>query len=130
MDLTSSIGLGAAASLYPDKKLLQYINLKLASLGCPTTTAGSDTELEELAQALLLHHRGTDRLLVDYLCPADQRIQDFLDAYLQESAPEIGLKVRLPGQTFVLDRHGLARALSLPPTADRFVSDIVSSYRV
>lgn len=130
MDLTGSIGLGAAAPLYPDKKLLQYLNLKLASMGCPTAEAGSDTELEELAQALLLHHRETDRLLVDYLCPADQRIQDYLDAYLQEAGADVGESVRLPGQTFVLDRHGLARALSLPPGADRFESDIVSSYRV
>src|SRR5258706_383812 len=36
----------------------------------------------------------------------------------------------LPGQAFVLDRHGLARALSLPPDRDFFISDIVSSYRV
>ena len=37
---------------------------------------------------------------------------------------------KLPARTFVLDRHGLARALSLPPGDDEFVSDIVSSYRV
>jgi hypothetical protein len=126
MDLNRSIGLGAASSLYPDKKLLQYINLKLAALGCPTSAAGTDNELQELATALLLHHRETDRLLVDYLCPADQRIQDFLDAYLADT----GLRAKLPGQTFLLDRHGLARALSLPPDRDWFVSELVSSYRV
>ena len=36
----------------------------------------------------------------------------------------------LPTQTFVLDRHGVARELSLPMGEDEFHSDIVSSYRV
>jgi phosphoenolpyruvate carboxykinase (diphosphate) len=126
MDLKRTIGLGAATPLYPDKKLLQYINLKLASLGCPTVAGETDTEFQELAAALLLHHRETDRLLADYLCPADQRIQSFLDEYLGDA----GAAVKLPGQTFVLDRHGLARALSLPPDRDFFISDIASSYRV
>lgn len=126
MDLARSIGLGTATPLYPDKKLLQYINLKLASLGCPTVAGDSDAEFEELATALLLHHRETDRLLADYLCPADQRIQSFLDDYLKNTSTS----PKLPGQTFVLDRHGLARAMSLAPDRDFFVSDIVSSYRV
>ena len=65
MDLKRSIGLGAGTPLYPDKKLLQYINLKLASLGCPTVAGETDTEFQELAAALLLHHRETDRLLAD-----------------------------------------------------------------
>lgn len=66
MDLARSIGLGTATPLYPDKKLLQYINLKLASLGCPTVASETDAEFEELATALLLHHRETNRLLADY----------------------------------------------------------------
>lgn len=126
MNLNRTIGLGTSTSAYPDRKLLQYINLKLASLGCPNVASATDNEFEELAAALLLHHRETDRLLADYLCPADQRIQSFLDAYLRDT----GLQPKLPGQTFVLDRHGLARAMSLPADGDLFVSDIVSSYRV
>jgi len=125
MDLNRSIGLRAATPLYPDKKLLQYINLKLASLGCPTVAGDADPEFQELAAALLLHHRETDRLLAEYLCPADQRIQNFLDEYLDDKAAA----VKLPHHTFVLDRHGLARALSLPPDRDFFISDIASSYR-
>jgi phosphoenolpyruvate carboxykinase (diphosphate) len=126
MDLNRSLGLGTAIPLYPDTKLLQYINLKLASLGCATVANDSDTEFQEMAAALLLHHRETDRLLADYLCPADQRIQSFLNEYFRG----VRVPVKLPGQTFVLDRHGLARALSLPPNRDYFHSDIVSSYRV
>jgi hypothetical protein len=52
MDLTRSIGLGSANPAYPDKKLLQYINLKLASLGCPTVAGDGDTEFQEMAAAL------------------------------------------------------------------------------
>ncbi|HHH13104.1 MAG TPA: hypothetical protein ENJ98_02610, partial [Thiolapillus brandeum] len=37
---------------------------------------------------------------------------------------------RLPNNTFVLDRHGVARELSLPMGKDEFKSEIVSSYRV
>ena len=79
MDLNRSLGLGTAIPLYPDTKLLQYINLKLASLGCATVANDSDTEFQEMAAALLVHHRETDRLLADYLCPADQRIQSFVN---------------------------------------------------
>ncbi len=35
----------------------------------------------------------------------------------------------LPSSPLVLDRHGLARTLSLPPDSDTFTSDIISSYR-
>src|SRR5208282_5323507 len=37
---------------------------------------------------------------------------------------------KFPTRTFVLDRYGLARALSLPPHGHTFTSDIVKSYRV
>ncbi|HEX8465634.1 MAG TPA: hypothetical protein VF627_13535 [Abditibacterium sp.] len=110
-----------------DFKLTQYINLKLAFLGLPTVGADLDTEFNEMIATLLSHSRETDRLLADYLGPADQRIQDYLTSYLEETgipAP------KLPAKTFVLDQPGLARALSLPPDRDDFVSDIVKSYRV
>jgi hypothetical protein len=108
----------------PDAKLIQYINLKLAELGCPTCEAGDNSQFEEMA-ALLAHQREIIRLLANYLCPADNRIQTFLYDFLQE-AP----LARFPTRTFVLDRRGLARALSLPPIRDNFTSDIVNSYRV
>ncbi len=109
-----------------EKKIWQYINLKLAALGCPTAKAAEDGEFQELVSALLLHQRETERLLANYLCPADWRIQSFLDDYLYET----GLAPKLPVRTFVLDRPGVARAMSLPPDRDVFTSSIVSSYRV
>ena len=105
--------------------MITYINLKLAALGCPTVAGGAGAEFHDLAESLLARHRETDRLLSKYLCPADKRIQTWLDHYLDRSPKQ----VRLPSQTFVLDRHGVARTLSLPPDRDEFVSDIVSTYR-
>src|SRR5206468_1120455 len=60
------------------------------------------------------------------LSPVDERIVSFLRAYLGEDAKDI----RLPASTFVLDRHGLARTLSLPANRDEFSSNIITSYRV
>ena len=115
-------GAGAAS----DARLIGYINLKLAYLGCPTFQTEDRSEFDEMATALLSYHQETQRLLSDYRCPADQRIQDFLDDYLNDA----GGAASLPTRTFVLDRYGLARALSLPPNKNEFVSDIVHSYRV
>jgi phosphoenolpyruvate carboxykinase (diphosphate) len=124
--LTKRIGLGEESSPYPDPKLIQFINLKLAALGEPAVPVGGASEFDDMAVSFLSHHRETKRLLADYLCPADQRIQDFLNAHLAGT----GCCPVLPGQTFILDRHGLARALSLPPDQDEFSSDIVKTYRL
>jgi hypothetical protein len=85
-----------------------------------------DAEFADLVGGLMALHREKDRLLAKHLCPADSSIQNFLYDYLQDVV-EVP---RLPNQTFVLDRHGLARQLSLPPDKDEFASDIINSYRV
>jgi hypothetical protein len=126
MNLKKSIGFPPSAAS-SDQKLIEYINLKLAFLGCPTVGGAADSHSGEMIASLLAHQHETSRLLADYLCPADQRIQNFLDEYLRENKESTP---RLPSRTFVLDQHGLARALSLPFDRDEFVSDIVSSYRV
>lgn len=125
MKLEKRIGLGEAAT-WPESKKQLYVNLKLALLGLPTGTASSDPEFAEMTAALVPHQHETARLLSDYLCPADQRIQEFLDAYLRET----GRRVRLPRRTFDLDRYGLARTMSLPPDRDDFTSEYGHSYRV
>ena len=126
MNLSRSLGLGTSAESTPDARWINYINFRLASIGCPTVRAAEDAQFNELANALLLHQREVDRLLSNYLCPADHRIQSFIYDYFQDAV----VPPKLPNLTFILDRHGLARALSLPPDRDEFTSDIVSSFRV
>lgn len=108
--------------------LLSYINLKLAALGHPIDREHADSYLLDIASPLLRNHYQKDLLLGDRLCSADSRIQSFLDSYLKTVAPNGA--PRLPSHTFVLDRPGLARAMSLPPKGHRFSSNIVQSYRV
>ena len=108
-------------------ELLRYINLKLVALGQPSSHSTSDPYFLELAGPLLRNYYQKDQLLGDRLCPADTRIQQFLDAYLRDVAP--GGAARLPSNCFVLDRPGLARAMSLPPGADEFASAYLDSYR-
>lgn len=67
-----------------------------------------------------LHHRTR-------LCAADQRIQDFLDDFLKDACMRVP---QIPGNTFVLDRPGLARIMSLPRRGDVFASPYLESYRV
>ena len=126
MNLESAIGLTGTQDPLTNRSLLQYINLKLAMLGLPTAGASAETGVDELLTAVFAHYRETDRLLANYLCPADQRIQNFIYDYLQD----VVLPAKLPGKTLVLDRYGMARALSLPVGRDQFVSDIVNSFRV
>jgi hypothetical protein len=126
MNLKKSIGLDFELNPETKQKWIQYINLKLSSMGCPTFGSFSESELGDLAGAFLSHLRETDRLLSNYLCPADHRVQSFIYDYLQD----VIIAPKLPSQTFVLDRHGLARLLSLPADQDHFTSDIVHSFRV
>ena len=127
----ATIGLDPA-SLDPssEPKLVRYIQLKLSSLGFSVPSAsGDDPAFQEIAQALLANHLEKNRLLSSYLAPADRRVQDWLERYLENALPA-GVPVRLPSQSFVLDRYGLARLLSLPPDKDTHLSPILSSYRL
>jgi hypothetical protein len=110
------------------ERLQLYINLKLASSGQPTCVPTEGARFFSITHDLLKSYREKNRLLSNYQCAVDQRIQRFLNRYLEEL--ELDTVPKLPTQTFVLDRHGVARELSLPMGEDEFHSDIVSSYRV
>jgi hypothetical protein len=114
-----------------DEELIRYINLKLAALGQPTSESTADPYFLEIAGPLLRNYFQKDRLLGGRLCPADARIQAFLDAYLADADPSSKTSIpRLPGHSFVLDRPGMARVMSLPPGVDRLSSPYLQSYRV
>ena len=112
---------------YERRHLIRYISLKLAALDLPTYTKAS-TEFLGLTDGLIRSYKEKSRLLSGHLCPVDKRIQSFLDGYLADEC--LNSPLRLPGDTFVLDRPGLARELSLPVDGHCFKNDHVESYRI
>ena len=130
MDFAHTLGLNKAIDDPQEERedLQLYINLKLASSGQPTCISPEAARFFEISRNLLRSYREKNRLLSNYQCRIDQRIQGFLNRYLNELEPE--RVPRLPTQSFILDRHGVARELSLPLGKDEFHSEIVSSYRV
>ena len=124
MDFARSLGLHEPGFDFAEerRKLQLYINLKLASSGQPTAASGAAADFMATAHDLLQSYREKNRMLSSHLCPCDRRIQDFLDRYLGDL--ELDEIPALPHQTFILDRHGVARELSLPLDGDVFRSDI------
>src|SRR5262249_3308337 len=101
-------------------ELESYINLKLAALGQPVSRHAGGADFLEIARPLLRNYHQKDLLLGSPLCPADLRIQTFLDAYFSDVSP--GGVSRLPADALVLDRAGMARIMSLPADSDTFTS--------
>jgi len=122
---TTTVGQSSANR---SRELIRYINLKLAALGQPTSRSTADPEFLEIAGPLLRNYHQKDQLLGNRLCPADTRIQSFLDSYVRDVSPKGA--ARLPVDGFVLDREGMARIMSLPASADVFSSPCLKSYRV
>jgi hypothetical protein len=106
---------------------LQHICLQLASLG-HRCQFSSDRGYLSVADGLLKNYSAQRQLLAEYRCPADQRIQNFLNDYFRRNGVDIN--VRLPGETFVLNEEGIARELSLPYNGDTYKSDLIESYRL
>ena len=130
MDLERQVGLrGNGSVVVPDRRaMIRSIVLKLAAMGHQVPELVGDAEVLDLARDLFARYREQGRLLSDYLCPVDRRIQDFLDDLF---AP-LGLDqpVRLPSETLILDRYGLARELSLPLDSEKWNNEVLSSYRL
>src|ERR1700733_15865178 len=120
----------ATSTRAPDRnaELIRYINLKLAALGQPISRSTADPAFLEIAGPLLRNYHQKDQLLGNRLCAADTRIQSFLDSYFADVCPSGA--ARLPVDSFVLDREGMARIMSLPASADFFSSPCLRSYRV
>ncbi len=126
--LKQSIGMNEHAGSMSDREqLISYINLKLSSLDLPIYEKAETKELD-VAIDLIKNIRERNRILHDYLCPVDKRIQDFLNRYLAEACPDGAPS--LPNNTLILDRYGLARELSLPPDGNRFIANGIESFRI
>ena len=133
-DLKETIGFDVekGSPTFPERenRLQQYVNLKFAARGYPIVGEEKDFEFLEIGRSMLQNFQERLRLLKDYRCPADRYVQEWLKDYLGEDATEVfeeGEPV-LP-EALILERHGIARTLSLPAHSDKFQSDIVSSFR-
>lgn len=113
---------------HDDRSARDYINLKLASRGFPIVGDEEDFPFLEMARSLILNFQERLRILENYRSPVDQHICDWLSGYLAGTDCFVAGEPMLPN-ALVLERHGLARLLSLPARGDRFESDIISSYR-
>ena len=106
---------------------LQHICLQLASLG-HKCRLGTESGYMSAADSLIKNYSEYRRLFAEYRCPADQRIQGFLNDYFERNGVEQTIK--LPAETFSLNEPGLARELSLPLNGNKYKSDLLESYRV
>ena len=130
MDLERQVGLrGDGQVVVPDRRaMFRAIVLKLAAMGFQVPDEVGDAEVLDLGRDLFARYREQSRLLSEHLSPVDRRIQDFLDDLFGDLKGE--KPIRLPSETFLLDRYGLARELSLPLDADHWHNEQVSSYRL
>jgi hypothetical protein len=86
----------------------------------------SRAALHQAINAHLARLERATRLRLIRPCPADARIQAWLDLTFSGMAPV----PRLPSPTLVLDQAGLARELSLPRDGDHYASPLLHSYRL
>ncbi|HYE21060.1 MAG TPA: hypothetical protein VEA69_21615 [Tepidisphaeraceae bacterium] len=112
------------------KRLRRRIELQLIAMGLtpPAAAVNGQAEMLEVTEGLLANYRQKSRLLEDYRCPADRRIEAYLESHLADL--NLDFEPRLPSASFVLDQHGLAREMSLPLGAAEHASPLLKSYRV
>ncbi|MCA8999033.1 MAG: hypothetical protein KDA80_18680, partial [Planctomycetaceae bacterium] len=132
MDFQHSLGFSHAENhdcAAARRELLRYVNLKLAANGLPVSADSEGEQLVRLASGLLANFREKTRRLAGYhLSPVDGRIESFLNRHFSDL--QLANPLKLPPTSMTLDRHGIARELSLPANGDHFASDLLSSYRV
>lgn len=113
----------------PPENIVERINLNLAALGEPIFGRREDYPALVMTENLVSHFRAKNELMKDGLRPpVDLRIERFLKDYLADLPSEPS--INLPGKTFHLSQHGIARALSLPADGDSFRNEIIESYRL
>lgn len=127
MPINRTFGIGVDNNTFSDKKLIQYINLKLASLGYPVYNDGSSSKLLDIAKPLLNNYQVKAQMLAKSSSPIGDRIEAFLTKYLKDVPGSI--EINFPKHFLNLDHHGLARMLSIPPNSDIYETEIVKSYR-
>lgn len=132
MDYKSALGINpqTGANEVGGETLFEYVNMRLSAAGLPVFGKEDDYPIVELSKPLLENYREFSKLSAEYYCPPDSRIMNYLENYLSDVCDPREPFPSLPHKTFVLDRFGTARTLSLPPDSDKHENPLVSSYRV
>lgn len=128
-ELQRAVGWDKSISTDPAERdnLRTYLVLQLASAGLLPPNNELGNAMTEFSVGILDSIREKTRLLASHRAPVDSRIEAFLAKYF---ADEVSQKpLRLPSRALTLDRHGMARELSLPIHGDSFENPLVSSYR-
>ena len=108
-------------------RLRSYIAFQMASAGLAPPSEGHSDEMAAFSAGILESLREKNHLLAEYRAPIDERIERYLNDHF---ASVIGDRtLRLPSRSLTLDRHGMARALSLPIDGHEFKNELLSSYR-
>lgn len=120
---------------YSREDIIQFINMKLISLGFEPVIRKSgpfkdatNKRFLKIAENLIQNYRSKSRLLNDYYCPADIRINNFLEKYFKDI--DFVEQLKVPSKSFILDQEGIARELSLPMDKNEFKTDLIESYRI
>ncbi|MGA2230230.1 MAG: hypothetical protein ABSH22_04960 [Tepidisphaeraceae bacterium] len=129
MVLANELGLfadGGARELDAHARRRQVL-LHLLANGLPVPSDG-EAEFEELCKGFQESFKEQARLLASHRCPADQRIEAYLQAHFSDL--NLNWTPRLPSHSLILDQYGIARELSLPIDGESFTSELLTSYRV
>lgn len=118
----------------PNDPIREYLHMQLAvaGLSVPTSSEGSDSNQDEASRmwsgGLLSSLREKNRLLYGHQPAIDERVEGFLHSHFGDDPIDRPLTV--PKRTLVLDRHGMARRLSLPAHGNEFRNSLLTSHRV
>ncbi len=129
-ELQRTVGWDAELASSPAERQRRqsYLTFQLAMAGLTPPHVSNQAQPESaLPRELLESFRERNAILRQIQPPIDGRIETFLKRYFADCAGVGSLK--LPSRSLSLDRHGLARELSLPLGKNSFESDLVKSYR-
>lgn len=127
MNIRKRLGLdyGDINILTTQEERIKYINFKLAALGLPIHEH-TDQAFIDLFEDVIKDYQEKTRLVDLKEIGINKRIQKFFDDYFIEQNENL----TVVDQYFTLDHYGLARELSLPPNANMFFNEYISSYRI
>ncbi|TWU57064.1 hypothetical protein Poly51_29850 [Rubripirellula tenax] len=128
-NLQRRVGWDAQLSSDPAEleRLHSYIAFQMASAGLTPPDDSNSDSMAAFSAGILDSLKEKNRLLAEHRAPVDGRIESFLQDYFRDEVGDEPL--RLPSRSLTLDRHGMARELSLPLGANHYENELVESHR-